>query len=138
MANLGPSSASSPNIPVINGVQLLFVLRNANFAISTDQQFTRVFSGNTWDPFFITANQTSGAFSGTCAGGIFTLPSKGGSAIVAVGQSWAAMTGAFTHVNATIQAATTTFTTTPYLSLTTPNGAPLTGDVFIFGVCYDT
>lgn len=136
MSNLGPASASSPNIN--SGLQLLFVLRDANLATTQDQIFTRVFSGLTWDPFFITAVWKSGAFNTACLGGIFNQPSKGGSAIVAVGQSYAGLTGATTHVNATIQASTTTFTQTPYFSLSTANSAALTADLYIYGVSYDT
>lgn len=136
--NPGPSNVITPNpIGIINGGQLMFVLRNANMRLTTDQPFTRVFGGNSWDPFFITAVWKSGAFNSACAGGIFTLPSKGGNAIVAVGQSYAGLTGADTHVNCTIQASTTTFYNTPILNLTTGNSADLFADFYIFGVSYD-
>lgn len=136
--NPGPSNSASLNpLITVNGLQQLFVLRNANLRLITDQPFTRVFNGNSWDPFFITAVWKSGAFSSACAGGIFTLPSKGGNAIVAVGQSYAGLTGADTHVNCTIQASTTTFYNTPILNLTTGNSADLFADFYIFGVSYD-
>jgi hypothetical protein len=136
MANPGPSSSVVAN--ALNNIQLLFVLRGANMQTTQDQIFTRVFSGYTWDPFFITANYASGAISGSCQGGIYPQASKGGTGIVGSTQSYAGLTtGPLTHVNVTIQATTTTFITTPYLSLTTANGAPLTADFFIFGACYD-
>ncbi len=138
MSNQGPASAQSSNaFAVINSYQLLFVLRGANFQIAQDQQFTKVFTGVQWDPQFVVANWTGGAFNTSCAGGIFSAPNKGGSAIVAVGQSWAGLTGASTQVNATVQASTTTFTVTPYFNLSTPNSGVLTGDIFIFGFCLD-
>lgn len=136
--NPGPSNVASNNHPlIIKGVQLLFVLRNANMQLTTDQIFSKVFTGNTWDPYFITANWVSGAFSSACAGGIFSLPSKGGSAIVATGQSYSALTGATTHTSCTIQANNVTFTSVPILSLTTGNSASLFADFFIYGACYD-
>ncbi len=119
------------------GVQLLFALRGANMQLTTDQVFTKMFSGTLWDPFFITANRITGAFNTACAGGIFTGAGKTGSAIVAVGQSYAGLTGANTHVNCVIQANTTTFSVSPILSLTTGNAAALTADFFVYGACYD-
>lgn len=140
MSNPGPAITTSPNSQAIlnsNGFQLLFVLRGADMQSTNDQQFTKVFDGVTWDPQFITANRVSGAFNTACAGGIFTLPAKGGNAIVAVGQSYAGLTGANTHVNCTVQASTTTFSAIPYFSLTTGNAILLTADIFIYGMCYD-
>lgn len=140
MANVnpGPAIQGANNQPlVIAPVQQLFILPNANFAITADQKFTRVFSGTTWDPLFITANVVSGAYNTACLGGIFTAPAKGGSAIVSVGQSYSSMTGVGTHQQLTVQATTTTFTLDPYFSLSTANGAALFGDIFIWGVSYD-
>lgn len=138
MGNPGVSSSSNANTQAItNGMQLLFVLRNASFNITSDQQFTKVFNGTTWDPQFIIANQVSGASGGSPAGGIFSAPSKGGSAIVATGQSWTGLTGAATHVNATVQATGVTFTSVPYFSLTTASTAVLNADLFIYGFSYD-
>lgn len=140
--NSGPAISQSPNeqgvLGLSRGLQLLFVLRGANLATTQDQQFTRIFNGITWDPFFITVVWTSGAFNTACAGGIFTQAGKGGNAIVAVGQSYAGLTGAATHVNATIQASTTTFSATPFFSLSTANSANLSADIYIYGVSYDT
>lgn len=116
MSNPGPSVIQSPNLQAVlnlsRGVQLLFLLRNANMRTTQDQPFTRVFNGLTWDPMFITAVWKSGAYNTACLGGIFTLPAKGGNAIVGVGQSYSGLTGANTHVNCTIQASTTTFANT--------------------------
>lgn len=139
MANPGAATSSVANqYSSINALQLLFVLQNANLAIaSQDQQFVRVFGGTTWDPQFITATWKSGAFASACTGGIFTLPSKGGNAIVATSQSYSGLTGNLTHTNCTIQASTTTFTATPILNLTTANSGALVADFRIYGFCYD-
>jgi hypothetical protein len=141
-SNSGPAATVTANYQAVlnlsRGYQLLFRLSNANLRTTQDQKFTRVFNGVTWDPQLITAVWRSGAYNTACLGGIFTLPSKGGSAIVAVGQSYAALTGVDTHANLTIQASTTTFRTDPYFSLSTANGADLFADLFIWGVSYDT
>lgn len=137
----GPAITNSRNQTAVlglnRGLQLLFSLRSANMRVTADQPFTRQFGGLTWDPFFITAVWESGAYNTACLGGIFTLPSKGGNAIVAVGQSYAGLTGSTTHVNCVIQASTTTFTNTPILSLSTANAIDLTASFYIYGVSYD-
>lgn len=120
-----------------NAQQLLFVLRGANMAITTDQPFTKVFSGTLYDPVYIVVNCKSGAFNTACAGGVFTAASKGGSAIVAVGQSYATLTGVNAQVHPAIQANLTSFTATPILSLTTGNTGALTADWFFYGDCVD-
>lgn len=140
-SNSGPSVIQTANTQAVlnlsRGVQLLFAIHDANMRTTQDQKFTRVFNGKSWDPFFITAIWKSGAYSSACLGGIFTLPSKGGNAIVSVSQSYAGLTGADTHVNCTIQASTTTFYNDPILSLSTANGANLIADFHIWGVSYD-
>lgn len=137
--NPGPSVIANPNSAIsVNSMQLLFILQGANMAIANqDQAFTRMFQGISYDPYFITATWTSGAFSGACAGGIYPLPSKGGTGLVSSVQSYAGLQGALTHVNCTVQATTTTFVATPFLNLTTANGGALTADFRIYGACYD-
>lgn len=125
--------ASAP----VAGLQLLFALRAANMQLNTDQPFTKMFVGSLYDPFYIVANCKSGAFNTACAGGIFTGANKTGSAIVAVGQSYATLTGVNAQVHPTIQANLTSFSAIPILSLTTGNGAALTADFFFFGACVD-
>lgn len=138
MSNLGPSSVQTTNnTPIIAGMQLLYLLRGANLQLTTDQIFSKVFTGVTWDPQLAVANWTSGAYNTSCLGGIFSLPNKGGSAIVATSQSYSALTGPNTHSNLTVQATTTTFSAAPYFNLSTANAAALTADIFLFGFCLD-
>ena len=120
-------------VPASSTAQLLFQFLGANHAITTDQTFTKVFSGTIWTPLSITDTWVSGAFNTACAGGIYTAAAKGGTAIVAAGQSYAALTGAGTALNAAI-AASGPFSVTPIFSLTTANSAALTGNLFIWGV----
>jgi hypothetical protein len=120
-----------------NAIQLLFIMRAANMQLTSDQTFAKLFNGTLWDPFFVIANRTSGAFSSACAGGIYTAPAKGGTAIVAAAQSFSTLTGENTQTICTVLATTTTFSGTPILSLTTGNAAGLLADIYIYGACYD-
>ncbi len=125
------------SIPPQWTMQRLFQLLGANMQLTTDQQFTKLFGGTLWDPYFIVADWQSGAFNTACAGGMFTGANKTGSAIVPVGQSYSALTGATTQQNCTVQASAVTFSVTPYLSLTTGNAAALTCNIYIYGACFD-
>lgn len=120
-------------------MQKLFELRNADMAIDTDQQFSKLFGGTKYMITHVVALRVSGAFNTACAGGIYSAATKGGSALVAAAQSWAGLTGANKSVNATVAAVngTDVHTTTPYLSLSTANGAALVADLHIYGVCTD-
>jgi hypothetical protein len=124
-------------IPPNNISQRLFVLRGANMAITTDQTFTKIFTGTLWDPQTIVANWISGAFNTACAGGIYMGAAKSGAVVSPASQSYAALTGAGTQANAALQAFATTFSATPILSLTTGNTGALTCDIFIYGFCLD-
>jgi hypothetical protein len=117
-----------------NTAQLLFQVLGANHAITTDQQFTKMFIGATWVPLSITDTWVSGAFNTACTGGMYTAAAKGGTAIVAAAQSYAALTGAGTALNAAIAASGPFNNITPFFSLTVANGAALTGNVYIWGV----
>lgn len=127
------------SVPQANLNQQLFVLRGADMHVTTDQQFTKVFSGTNYVITHVLAKRVSGGATVTCAGGIYSASSKGGDALVAAAQSWIALSGASTGVSATVAAvaATTNESATPYLSLTTGSTAAVTADIFIFGVCID-
>lgn len=128
----------SPSTPGSQAGQVLFVLRSANMAITTDQAFTRLFPGTNYRITDIIAVRKTGGASVACLGGIYDAASKGGSAIVAVGQSWVAL-AASVNVVPTIEAvvATALLSATPFLSLSTGSTAACTADVFIFGYCVD-
>lgn len=113
--------------------QALFTLTGANMTLTTDQTFTKLMSGTIFVPQLITAVWASGAFNTACAGGIYTAATKGGTAIVAAAQSYAALTGSGTSVNCAI-AASGPFSVTPILSLTTGNTGALTANFTIWGV----
>lgn len=84
---------------------------------------------------FITAQNPSISLT-TAVGGIYTATAKGGSALVANTQVYSALTGATKIVNLTLAAVASTDARTEsllYLSLTTPQGAAATADIFVFG-----
>lgn len=120
--------------------QLLFTLAGANMQSTSDQAFTKVFSGTTYVITHIVARRASGGTSVACAGGIYTAASKGGSALVSAVQSWVSLTGAGKMLLATLDAllGTDTQSATPlYLSLTTGSTAAATADFFIYGFVLD-
>lgn len=127
VGGVSPSSAA----------QLLWVLRGANLAITTDQAFVKQFAGTNWVISHVHAVRKTGAFGVTCAGGIYTAASKAGNAVVAAAQSYAGLTGANTSVLATLGIGTLQVSTSLFLSLTTGNTGALTADVFVFGHVLD-
>lgn len=139
MANPGPAGGAVPaNLQaVMDGLRLLFYLPAGNLAVAGDQLFTKMFQGLTWDPQYVTSTYNSGAYSGPCTGAIYPLPNKGGTGLIPSTTSYAGLTGPLTHINCTIQATTTTFTTTPFLNMTSLNALAFLADFRIYGFCYD-
>jgi hypothetical protein len=132
----------STGLPTNNAQQLLYVLRGANMQLTTDQPFTKVFTGRLFDPQSGSSivNCKSGAFSVGCSGGVYTAASKGGTQIIASTQNYSGLTGVNAQVHPAIVANNTTFdanAVTPTLSLSTGNSAALTADFFIYGSCLD-
>jgi hypothetical protein len=69
----------------------------------------------------------------TAAGGFYLGTGKAGGTIVAAGQVYTALTTAAAALEATIAARLTQTVPALYLSLTTPQGAAATADVYVFG-----
>jgi hypothetical protein len=68
------------------------------------------------------------------AGGIYTAASKGGTAIVAAGQVYSALTGSTKVVSLTLAVLTDVLSaSTVYLSLTVAQGTAATADIYVFG-----
>ena len=125
--------------PGFSGRVPLFILRGADMTLTTDQRFRKNGQFTNYSVNRVVALLKSGAFNTACAGGIYAAASKGGSALVASGQSWANLTAAGKMVDATVAAVngTDAQSATPYLSLTTGNSAALTADLFLFGDVLD-
>ena len=119
--------------------QLLFVKRGADMTLTTDQAFTKIFAGTTYQIQSVSAVRKTGAFGVACIGGIYDSAAKAGNALIAAAQVWSALTGANTVQSATLAAIAGTIasTATPILSLTTGNTGTLTADIFIWGVALD-
>lgn len=70
----------------------------------------------------------------TAAGGFYTAASKGGTAIVAAGQTYAALTGTATQLlNPTLAVTTSSFTGNMFFSLTAAQGGAATADIYVWG-----
>ena len=119
--------------------QHLFVLRGANMALTTDQTFTKMFTGTNYIITNIVSVLKTGAFGVACVGGIYIGSGKTGDAVLAATQSWATLTGAGTSTVANIAnlLQVKVQTATPNLSLTTANTGALTADFFIIGSVVD-
>lgn len=115
---------------------LLFTLKGANFNVTTDQQLTPTFNGKFRIKRVVITNASVSLT--TAAGGFYPAASKGGTAIVASGQSYSALTGSALALEATLNNASAVLAagTSVYLSLTTGQGAPATADIYIFGDVY--
>jgi hypothetical protein len=119
--------------------QKLFTLSSADMTLTTDQVFTKNFTGTNYVIQKILATWAAGAFSSACAGGIYTAASKGGNALVAASQSYGNMTASGKLVDCTLTSVVSTDvqSVTPILSLTTGNAAALRCNFLIFGYIVD-
>lgn len=72
----------------------------------------------------------------SAAGGIYTGSGKTGTAIVPAAQSYAALTSGTKFIDTSLHASVGTdrlILSSLYLSLSTPQGAPMTADIYIYG-----
>lgn len=115
-------------------VQVLGRLIGANMNSTGDQALTLNTSRYVLDRIVATNASTSLT---TAAGGLYTATSKGGTAIVGASQAYSALTGSAQTLDLTL--ATTDVQTEPdlWFSLTTPQGAPATADVYVIGIPLD-
>lgn len=115
---------------------LLFSLRGANFNVTTDQQLTPTFLGK-YRIKRVTVFNASISLT-TAAGGLYPAASKGGTAVVAAGQAYAALTAANLALDLTLNDASKVLVSgTPLiLSLTTGQGVAATADLNVYGDVY--
>lgn len=126
------------NIAGPNDNQLLFKLTGANLQSTSDQQFTKIFSGTRYAVRDVYAIARTGGATVTCAGGVYTGVGKTGDQIVSVAQSWVLLSAANKLVVASLNTGLTdSETATPFLSLTTGSTAAVTADFYIFGAIMD-
>lgn len=133
------SITGSNQLNLTNGPRMLFRLSAADMAIDTDQSFVKNGNFTTYVISEVVVQRVSGALGVACLGGIYTAASKGGVALIAAAQSYAALTGANTIVKDTLAAvlATGSYTATPILSLSTANTGALVADHQVFGYVLD-
>lgn len=118
--------------------RMLGSIIGANFNSTADQAMSGMPSKYVVRRIMIT-NASVDLSAGTIPlGGFYTAPAKGGTAVVAAGQSYAALTASTKWMDATIAAAALSGTdalvaATFYLSLSTAHAAPATCDVYVFG-----
>ena len=109
-------------------------LAGANLNTTTDQAITGFPAKYMITGIYMT--NASGSVT-TAVGGIYTAASKVGSQVIYSGQSYSALTTASSLLGLTFAtgALETAYTAgTLYLSLTTPQGAAMTADVYVMGV----
>lgn len=131
-----PAQLNVPGLtPATSGA--IAKITGANMTLTTDQLFTWLIpTPSLYIPRRILATRASGAFGVACAGGLYTGAGKTGVNVVLAVQSWAALTGANTYVDASIIALATTnilISPTLYLALTTGNTGALTADIYLWG-----
>jgi hypothetical protein len=117
----------------LSGTRLLGCLKSANFNVTIDQSIA--ISAARYIVRDIVVTNSSVSLT-TAAGGIYTAASKGGTAIVAAIQTYAALTAAAKFLSLTLAAVLGTDVRTEatlYLSLTTGQGAAATADVYLLG-----
>lgn len=126
-------------LPGLGTIVPLFLLRGANFQLTTDQALSKVGAFTNYYVRVIIARRLTGAASVACLGGIYPAAAKAGTPIVAAAQSWLGLSGAGKIVVAALEAilATDVQTATPILSLSTGSTGAVTGDVYIFGYPLD-
>lgn len=137
---LGPQAAPPEATGASGNMQRLFIARSVDLQSTADQILTKVFRGTTYVVTSVIAVGKSGGATVACVGGIYTAAAKGGSALVAAGQSWIGVSAAGKMTQATLAAlvGTDAQTAAPlYFSLTTGSIAAATADLHLFGVVLD-
>lgn len=112
---------------------LLGRLLGANFNITTDQAIT--IDASRYVPRRIIATNVSTSLT-LAVGGIYTRQNKTGTIIVAAAQVYSALTNSSKFLDLTLAALLGTDVLTAatlYFSLTTAQGAPATGDLYVIG-----
>ncbi len=122
-----------------SGQTLLGRLLGANMNVTTDQAIPMFNGSQSYRVTSVVCKNASTSLT-TAAGGIYTAISKGGSAITAAAQTYAAITAVGTGAASALTLAVViaiTFeaasTQGLWLSLTTAQGAAATADFFLYG-----
>ncbi len=135
----GVTYANGFAAPQLGAQQILFVAKDVDFTLTTDQSFTRVCSCSRYYVTGVVAKGLGGTAAVGTAGGIYTAAAKGGSTIVAAAQSWVGLSTINKIQIATLDTYATTdaATATPVFALTTGSGTACRADVYIYGYPID-
>lgn len=134
-----PSLAGAISVPAVNTTlpsymqgHVLGKLTAADMNVTTDQAIT--INSSKYVVTKITVVNCSASIS-VALGGVYTAASKGGTAIVAATQAYAALTGSTKYLALTLQNLSTDVLTggTLYFSLTLAQGGAGTCDVYVIG-----
>lgn len=111
---------------------LLWSLAGANMNTTADQALaqTFAFTNHIIDRILVLNASLSLTLA---AGGFYTAASKGGTAIVAAGQVYTALTAATKILPCTIANTDLRTNTTMFFALTTGQGGAATADIYVFG-----
>jgi hypothetical protein len=112
-------------------------LKGANFNSTADQPINSLINIKARVTKIVVTNTSVPGMS-TAAGGIYTGPGKTGTQIVAAAQVYTGLTNALTALELTLNAPTLVLPALQnlYFALTTAQGAPATGDIFLLGETY--
>ena len=114
----------------IGATRIIGRLIGANFNVATDQTIAIDAAVYTIDKIIVTNASISLT---TAAGGFYTGGAKSGTILVLAAQAYAALTTAVKVLNPTINSTDRQTATPIFLSLTTPQGAAATADVYVIG-----
>ena len=117
--------------------QLLFIGRNLNFQLATDQSLSKVFTGTNYLITNIVVKQKSGAASGLTAGGLYDGVSKTGNIIVLASQVWSTLAAGLLVQPPLVALSAQLTASTLFISLTTGSTTASIADVFVFGSIID-
>jgi hypothetical protein len=116
----------------LRGQEPLAILTSADLNTTSDQAIPLPTGSYIIDNVIFT---NASATPTVAAGGVYTSSAKGGTQIVANSQLYTSLSSATKYLDATLHAdtATTTYSGSLYLSLTTAEGSALTADVYVYG-----
>lgn len=122
----------TPQVPPAD-VAVLFYRKGVDMNSVADQQLTRAFQFKEYLIDRIVVTNASISLS-AALGGVYTAAAKGGVALVAASQGYAALTDAAKALGLTLAVTDKrTESTPPFLSLSTPQGAAATADIYVIG-----
>ncbi len=111
--------------------RVLGKLLGANFNVTTDQTVALGYGHAIVTDIVVTNVSTSLTLA---AGGFYTGAAKGGTVIVAATQVYAALTAAGLALKAVMAAPVRITSAQIFFSLTTAQGGPATGDIYVLGI----